>query len=770
MTVTDRPTTDATQRRDARGPRLAVAPIAYLRVLGFLTVLLFHAYQNSGYNGFAGWPGAEVWERLLVGGAAGSVDAFFVITAFLVSRAVVRGALADGPVASGRTLLVRKATALLPAYYVAVFLVWAISNPVLTGNWEDLLLHLTFTQVFSDTYIFWTLGPAWFIAVAVQYYVLIAVGAGPLQRYCLRSPDPVKRVRVLLGVVAGLLVVCWVYKLGARFLVDVPDTSWSAWYGPMSRLDLLGMGIGLALVSVLRPRVSVAGAWLLRVAAAAVAVVAVLNYPNQATAGSNAGFWQDSVLGLAVLLFLLPSVSTPRATSTPVGAAPPSGLLSRVVAVATPSYGVYIWQEPILRVLNGADVLPPDSSPWAFPVTVLVLLLLSLAAAKIGYHLIEEPGRSFAAWSQRRTGPPRAPLGRSRPSVQPDHTDHADDKRVPVLVADRRPDRLPDPLPDPPLDAEPPAADSRESSSERAYAGERPVDVRDEPTRGVPGEFDHAGAVSAAAITTSSLSAPVDTGTVPPDRPAPADPPARPVVRPARPLLGFLVAATPVVLLGVLAVFGADQRVTGSGEAATAAGAVLGPYSPLAGLSWPNVFPAHQIAALEVLLAPVGPQGVIDAARTVLLVVNVAVCLLLWPAARRIGLSPVPAALAVAVGGLPVPLVAVLYGSVDAGALAALWLAVAAVVSGRGRGGRVAAIAASAAAVLTAPLAAVGLLAFAAYALLTGALTDRRPTRATQVWAALLAGTALWVAVLSTGSGPWVVSGGGRCRRCCWWV
>jgi hypothetical protein len=101
------------------------------------------------------------------------------------------------------------------------------------------------------------------------------------------------------------------------------------------------------------------------------------------------------------------------------------------------------------------------------------------------------------------------------------------------------------------------------------------------------------------------------------------------------------------------------------------------------------------------------------------------------------------------------------HASVDGGGLAAMWLAVAACLAGRGRGATVAAAAAAVTAALTAPLAGAVVLLCGAYCMLTGQLAGRWRGWARRVGAVLLAAAAVTVAVRSAGSGPWVVSGAG---------
>ncbi|MGY1856591.1 acyltransferase family protein [Modestobacter sp. SYSU DS0290] len=381
-----------------------LAPITYLRVVGAFAVLVFHAYQHSAYTGMTDWTGGAFWHRALVLMAAGGVDAFFVVTMFLAARAVVRGALREGPVASGRTLLRKRAVGLLPVYFVAVLIVWALSNPRLPGHWADLVLHLTFTQVYSDEYIFWTLGPAWFIAVSMHFYVLLALIGGPLQRWCRRMDSRAARVRALLGVAAVLAAVSWAYKLVMHFGLERPTDSWSTWFGPLSRLDLMALGLVLAVLAVLRPALPRWGVVAAYVTAVVLLVGTGLTFPE-----NTPDWWPHGTMGLAAFLYLLPSV-TDRRTRTATGFATvttPSGRMPGRLAggIALLSYGVYIWQEPMLRVLDAYGFLPPDSSAWAFPVTTVLMLVVTLAVAWLSYHLLEAPGRAWAAWSERAASP-----------------------------------------------------------------------------------------------------------------------------------------------------------------------------------------------------------------------------------------------------------------------------------------------------------------------------------------------------------------------------
>jgi len=148
---------------------------------------------------------------------------------------------------------------------------------------------------------------------------------------------------------------------------------------------------------------------------------------------------------------------------------------------------------------------------------------------------------------------------------------------------------------------------------------------------------------------------------------------------------------------------------------------------------------ARQVAAGAVLLGTDGPS----AAPTVLLLAGVAAALLTWPVARRLGQPPPVAGLAVLLAGAP----ALLTGAFGLGGLAALWLVAAAGLVGRGPGANGGALALAALAVATTPIAAVGLLAFAAHGCVAGQLARTWRVPARRVLAAVLGAAAVAAAV-----------------------
>ena len=146
-------------------------------------------------------------------------------------------------------LLFRRMARLLPLYYAVVLIVWTTTNPSLPGHWEDLLLHLTFTHVYSDDYIFWTIGPAWTLGVEFHFYVLMALSV-PLVHLGIRhARSRAGRIAVVSALPVLLMVTGGAY-LAWRILVSQPShEDWSVWFSPLSRAADFGIGTGLAVLA-----------------------------------------------------------------------------------------------------------------------------------------------------------------------------------------------------------------------------------------------------------------------------------------------------------------------------------------------------------------------------------------------------------------------------------------------------------------------------------------------------------------------------------------
>jgi hypothetical protein len=215
----------------------------------------------------------------------------------------------------------------------------------------------------------------------------------------------------------------------------------------------------------------------------------------------------------------------------------------------------------------------------------------------------------------------------------------------------------------------------------------------------------------------------------------------RPGVGRAGAELAPALATAAAVAVHVLAALRLGARGPTGDEARLAAGAYAasgGPVGPVP-LSFPELLAARQLAAVTALV-PAGTGSVWTTAQVGVLALGLLGAVLLWPVLRRLGCGSGPTALGVALVGVTPPAVTA-HSSVVGAAVAVPWLLLAALLVGRSRVRRTAAVAAVLVAVLTAPLVGAAVLALAAYALFDGTVS-RKPGRAVRTVGGLVVGAA----------------------------
>ncbi len=375
------------------------------RAAAAMAVLTFHAYQfNRGRH----WPlEGTIWHDVLMHTDL-AVDMFFVLSGLLLGLPFARAALGLTAARSARMFLLRRFARLVPLYLAVVLLVWSITNPALPGDWRDLLLHLTFTHVYTDDRIFWTDGPAWTLACEVHFFVLLAV-LGPLaQRGCARLRSTGARYALMVGGIAVLMAVSAGWRIWATEVAHIPSTSWSAWFNPLAKLDVFAIGLLLGVVAASGRKI--AAGWAraaLVLAAVAVFGVTVVLRPAE----DEVGVFQHTLAGLACALLLAASTLAPTQ---------PRWLVARpVVFLGTISYGLYLWQEPVQRALAANGLLPAKAAGPIFLVDAALVFVVTVGVAYLSYHVIERTGlrllNTLDAGGRHRDyhpepGPPPRPL------------------------------------------------------------------------------------------------------------------------------------------------------------------------------------------------------------------------------------------------------------------------------------------------------------------------------------------------------------------------
>ena len=354
-----------------------------LRGLAALAVLGFHVWlyarpdpPATSTKGVANLAASDLrWGLIL----------FFVLSGYLLYRPWVRAA-ADGTRPDLRAYVRRRAARILPAYYLAlvgslVLLEGAGGVPGVRLPSEALVpAFFVFGENFSTNSILTLDPPMWTLVVEVGFYALLPL-LGLLAIRLRRLP--------------AASVPIAVFALGMAWNAAMVEAGGSLALTKALPAMLPYFAVGM-LVAVTGDRLGFR-AWRL-------AVVAMAGLAGQAWLDSHAS---GTTIALAHELPVALAFAAVVALASGEGC--PSVLRGRaLVALGTVSYGVYLWNVPIIWSLRAAGLLPLTPSLALAPVAAL-----ALAAATASWFAVERP----AIRSSRRPGPRRTSL--SRPLLLP---------------------------------------------------------------------------------------------------------------------------------------------------------------------------------------------------------------------------------------------------------------------------------------------------------------------------------------------------------------
>jgi peptidoglycan/LPS O-acetylase OafA/YrhL len=340
-----------------------------VRALAVLAVIAYHTTSH------------------LPGGYLG-VDAFFVLSGYLITTLLVRERARTGRIALGR-FLARRARRLLPALLlmvVAVAVVIRLTAPVETwsARRSDLLSTLLyyanwhFVSVDEDYFSIYTgaspLRHVWSLAIEEQFYVvwplvtiaLMALAAG--------------RVRALLAAALGGAALS---VLAMAVLYD-PAYPSRAYFGTDGRAHTILIGAALALVVAARPALR-DGASARRLAArlgplvAVAAAIPVILLPDDSAVYYYGG---SPAFAVAVAGGVWAVEAAPRG---PLGRLLSLGWMAWIGRI---SYGLYLWHWPMVVWFN--DLRLDLSSHQRQLIQVSGTFLL----ATLSYYLVEQPIRT----------------------------------------------------------------------------------------------------------------------------------------------------------------------------------------------------------------------------------------------------------------------------------------------------------------------------------------------------------------------------------------
>ena len=355
-----------------------------IRGLAVVAVVLFHDAGLRG--GFLG------------------VDAFFVLSGFLITSLLLAGAADRGRV-DLRTFWVRRARRLLPALLVvlggiALFAAFVASPDELSRIRGDALATLGYVanwHSIAADHGYWSLFQApsplehtWSLAIEEQFYLVWPLVVFAVVWFVARRPSrPNIGRHVARTITIASLVLAAVSTTLMWLLFDPTNTS-RAYLGTDTRVSSILIGAALAGWLTWRGPVRSRGA---RRTLEVVAVLAAigLGVAWATVDGQTSRLYQGGFLLCAIgVAVVIAAVAHPRPGAL-------SGVLSwkPLCALGIISYGLYLWHWPVFVTVNETRTGLTGVALFAVRVS------LSLAIAMASYFLVERPIRRGAFPARR---------------------------------------------------------------------------------------------------------------------------------------------------------------------------------------------------------------------------------------------------------------------------------------------------------------------------------------------------------------------------------
>jgi peptidoglycan/LPS O-acetylase OafA/YrhL len=303
------------------------------------------------------------------------VDAFFVLSGFLITSLLVREHEADGHIGL-RAFWARRARRLLPALLLLLVVLAVVARDTTprrdflgalgyVANWQHIWANVSYFDAFTQPS---PLRHTWSLAVEEQFYLLWPIVVAVVLRIGGRRA---LAVTCLAGIAASAVLMAAWYE---------PADPSRVYYGTDTRAQLLLVGALLALLSLRRCSQT------LGMIALALCVAAMVALPDHAHALYRGGMLLNATFVAVVLAAV---VSRPDARLARVlGVAPLRGL-------GKVSYGVYLWSWPVIVLITSARTGLSGPALAGFRLAVIASVTL------LSYAIVERPVRRWSVDPQR---------------------------------------------------------------------------------------------------------------------------------------------------------------------------------------------------------------------------------------------------------------------------------------------------------------------------------------------------------------------------------
>jgi peptidoglycan/LPS O-acetylase OafA/YrhL len=356
------------------------------------------------------------------------VTLFFSLSGFLLYQPFVAAALSGSPFPKVGSYFRNRALRILPAYWAILFAVGVLLPAALLRQSRDQLVlgrlvedpwlavrNATLTQDYSPGGLLTGIAPAWSLAVEVVFYLTLPLLGLLAMVVARRAATPTRRLLAGLAPAGLLLVVGLSGRAVARFLVPAGGMfpGWDGdWHSVIvssfwAKADLFSFGMALAVlyVGARQGLVRLPDRWpLLAVAAAAAIAVPTLLLVDRWVIDKTMYAYQlPTSLACTLLLAVVVLPDQAERPSRLLGV-----LTSRpLVAVGLASYSLFLWHEPLQRLLHERGLTLDGTR--GFVINLVVLGVLSGLLSALTYRYVERP-------ALRRKTPAASPSQPTRPA------------------------------------------------------------------------------------------------------------------------------------------------------------------------------------------------------------------------------------------------------------------------------------------------------------------------------------------------------------------
>jgi peptidoglycan/LPS O-acetylase OafA/YrhL len=323
----------------------------------------------------------------LAGGFLG-VDAFFVLSGFLITSLLLVETGANGRIALG-AFWARRARRLLPALALVLLAValyaWLLARPpelaTIRGDALATVGYFANWRAIASSRDYWALFRApspldhtWSLAIEEQFYLVWPLVIAFVTRRC-ELRIAARRVLVLSGAVA-------LASLVSMFAIYAPNNPSRVYFGTDTRAASILIGAALAAaLAMRRPVVSRVGRATLE--AAGLASLALLAFAWTRASGSSDILYRGGLFACAV------ATAVVIAAAVDARRGPVARLLSfrPLCLLGVISYGVYLWHWPVYVVL---DPVRTHIDGWSL---LAIRIAVTIAIAVASYRFVERPIR-----------------------------------------------------------------------------------------------------------------------------------------------------------------------------------------------------------------------------------------------------------------------------------------------------------------------------------------------------------------------------------------